>query len=319
MNKFSISLLASLISTSFLFSSTAVFAHDKEHKEHKEHKEQKTNGKKGDKQVKSEGEDEKNNEHGHEHNEDDDHLEFDFDDNPRDGFYLGMSAISSKGDDFYLSENDTDEVDFDVDISYRMQFLGLFVESPGLSSRRIHGLYATPAWGINFFNNDTWSLDLFYETSTKGINGLEGIQNRKKAKRGGLRATGYFDNSQLQVILTPYSPDNIGQDGLEASISYGYNWQVKNWNFYGNIGAHYRSEDIFDYAIGHGYQDSVEDFSSSDGISTSAEIGLEYPLSSDWVFGSFVAYRSLSDRVIQSRQDDVEDGYKAGFLLTYVF
>jgi len=299
MNKLSTSLLASLVTASFLLSSP-VLAHDQNHdEEHKEHKEHK---------------------HHKEHNHHEDHdMDFDFDENPRDGFYLGMSAISSRGDDFYISEHDTDEVDFDLDVSYRVQFLGLFVESPGLSSRRIHGLYATPVWGINFFNNDTWSLDLFYETSTKGIDGLEGIQNRKKAKRGGVRATGYFDNSQLQVILTPYSPDNIGSDGLEASISYGHTWQVKNWNFYGNVGVHYRSEEVFDYSLEGGYQSSSEGFSSSDGISTSAEIGLEYPLSSDWVFGSFVAYRSLSDRVIQSRQDDVEDGYKAGVLLTYNF
>ena len=200
----------------------------------------------------------------------------------------------------------------------------MFIESPGLSSRRLHGLYATPAWGFNFYNSDIWSLDLFYETSTKGIDGLEGIQNRRKAKRGGLRATGYFDNSQLQVILTPYSPDNAENDGIEASISYGHNWQFKNWNYYANVGVHYRSEEILDYSQGQGYVQvnevqANEEFSSGDGISTSAEIGLEYPITSDWVFGSFVAYRTLSDRVVKSRQDDVSDGYKAGFLLTYVF
>ena len=303
MKKISTPLLASLISVTFLFSSIAAFAtpHDKdvEHKHENKH----------------EHDDDKQHEHEH---DDDDHHHMNFDDNPRDGFYLGMSAISSKGDDFYLMDHDND-ADFDVDVSYRIQFLGLFVESPGLSSRRIHGLYATPAWGLNFFNNDTWSLDLFYETSTKSINGLEGIQNRKKAKRGGLRATGYFDNSQLQVIITPYSPDNVNKDGLEASISYGHNWQFKNWNYYANVGVHYRSKDVYDYNPTTGYQPSAESFTSSDGLSTSAEIGLEYPLSSDWVFGSFVAYRTLSDRVVASRQDDVENGYKAGFLLTYVF
>jgi len=314
MKKISTPLLASIISATFLLSSSVTLAspHDKEF-EHKHENERQHEENKHDKDKKHQHDENKQHQH-----DDDHHHHMDFDDNPRDGFYLGMSAISSKGDDFYLMDHDN-EVDFDVDVNYRVQFLGLFVESPGLSSRRIHGLYATPAWGFNFFNNDTWSLDLFYETSTKSINGLEGIQNRKKAKRGGLRATGYFDNSQLQVIVTPYSPDNVDKDGLEASISYGHNWQFKNWNYYANVGVHYRSKDVYDYNSAVGYKPSAEGFTSSDGLSTSAEIGLEYPLSSDWVFGSFVAYRTLSDRVVATRQDDVEDGYKAGFLLTYVF
>lgn len=300
MKKISTSLLARLISATFLLSSSATLAapHDKEFDHKHENKHQNDLDKE------------------HKHDEDE-HHHMQIDDNPRDGFYLGMSAISSKGDDFYLMNHD--DADFDVDINYRVQFAGLFVESPGLSTRRIHGLYATPAWGLNFFNNDTWSLDLFYETSTKSINGLEGIQNRKKAKRGGLRATGYFDDSQLQVIVTPYSPDNVNKDGLEASISYGHSWQLKNWNYYANVGVHYRSKDVYDYNPTSGYQPIAEGLSSSDGFSTSAEVGLEYPLSSDWVFGSFVAYRTLSDRVIASREDDVKNGYKAGFLLTYVF
>ena len=305
-------ILISFVSASFLFASPALLANphvekDEKHEKHEKHEKDKKNKSYDD--------------HDHDHDHD---IDFNFDGNPRDGFYLGLSAITSDGDDFFLAEHDKSEVEFDLDVSYRVQFLGLFIESPGLSSRRLHGLYATPAWGFNFYNSDIWSLDLFYETSTKGIDGLEGIRNRRKAKRGGLRATGYFDNSQLQVILTPYSPDNAENDGIEASISYGHNWQFKNWNYYANVGVQYRSEEILDYSQGQGYVQvnevqANEEFSSGDGISTSAEIGLEYPITSDWVFGSFVAYRTLSDRVVKSRQDDVSDGYKAGFLLTYVF
>ena len=311
MKKFSTSLFASLLSAAFLLPSTATFAtpHEKDfdHKHETKHK------------YKNKKQHDHDEDKEHHHDEDEHHHHMNWDDNPRDGFYLGMSAISSKGDDFYAVDHDENDFDFDTDINYRLQFSGLFVESPGLSTRRIHGLYATPAWGLNFFNNDTWSLDLFYETSTKTINGLEGIQNRKKSKRGGVRATGYFENSQLQLIVTPYSPDNVEKDGLEASISYGHNWQFRNWNYYANVGVHYRSKEIYDYTPTVGYQPSVEGLSSSDGFSTSAELGLEYPLSSDWVIGGFVAYRTLSDRAIASREDDVEDGYRTGLILSYVF
>ena len=62
-----------------------------------------------------------------------------------------------------------------------------------------------------------------------------------------------------------------------------------------------------------------DDLSKSSGITTSAEIGVEYPLSTDWVLGGFASYSTLSDRAIASRDDEVENGYRAGILLTYVF
>lgn len=238
----------------------------------------------------------------------------DGEDNDRDGFYLGLSAISSFGDDFRDPLHDDGDAKFDTDISFRAQIGGLFVESPGLSSRRIHGLYAPSAWGYNFFDDEIWSLDLFYETSVRHIEGLEGIENLHRNKRGGLRATGYFDQSQLQVIFSPYSPDNGKEDGVEASVSYNIDWQVRNVALYTAVGAHYRSKDVID-SYSHKLTGN-EDYS---GMSYSAEIGLEYALSTDWVFGSFVRYNTLSERTKQARNDGVNSGVRAGVLLTYVF
>jgi len=234
--------------------------------------------------------------------------------NSRDGFYLGLSAISSVGDDFGVINHDNGDVEFETDISFRAQLGGFFVESPGLSSRRIHGLYSASAWGFNFLNEDEWSLDLFYETSVRNIEGLEGIENLHTKKRGGVRATGYFDDSQLQVIFTPYSPDNGDKDGVEASISYNHEWQVRNVSLYTAVGAHYRSKDVKD-----SYSGLLNDDKDYSGMSYSAEVGLEYALSTDWVVGSFVRFNTLSDRTKAARNDDVTDGVRAGMLLTYVF
>jgi hypothetical protein len=238
--------------------------------------------------------------------------------NSRDGFYLGLSAISSVGDDFRYPNHDNGDAEFETDISFRAQFGGFFVESPGLSSRRIHGLYAPSAWGFNFLNDDEWSLDLFYETSVRNIEGLEGIENLHTKKRGGVRATGYFDDSQLQIIFTPYSPDNGDDDGIEASVSYNYEWQVRNVSVYTAVGAHYRSKDVIDsYSVM--LNDGKASSNMSSGMSYSAEMGLEYALSTDWVFGSFVRLNTLSDRTKAARNDDVTDAFRAGMLLTYVF
>ncbi|QBG37344.1 MipA/OmpV family protein [Litorilituus sediminis] len=236
--------------------------------------------------------------------------------NKRDGFYVDVSAISSVGDDYAVPEHEDTDADFDVAMSYRVQILGLFMESSGISTRRIHGMYSLPSWGLNFYNSEDWSFDLFYQYSTRGIEGLEGIQSRNKDERAGLRMTGFFENSQLQAIYSPVSRNDIGSDGIEASISYSHSWQFRNWNYYTNLGIQYRSKEVTPFGQ-ETYLD--DDLSSKDGISYSAELGVEYPLTTDWVFGGYVGYNALSERAISQRQDNVEDGYRAGLLLTFIF
>ncbi len=236
--------------------------------------------------------------------------------NRRDGFYVDLSALSSFGDDYGYGANQDSDTEFDVVISYRVQLLGLFMESPGISTRRIQGMYAMPAWGVNFYNSDDYSFDLFYQYSTRGIEGLSGIQTRNEDERAGIRMTGFYDNSQLQVIYSPVSRNSEGRDGIEASISYSYNLQYRNINFYSNLGMQYRSKEVTPYGVSTFVDDNL---STSAGISYSAEVGLEYPLTTDWVIGSYVGYNALSDRSIAARQDTIEDGYRGGLLLTYVF
>jgi len=229
--------------------------------------------------------------------------------NHRDGFYMAYSAVSSSGDDLYKMD-DSDNASFDTHFSYRLQILGLFVESPGLNSRRLHGLYASNAWGLNFYNSDNWSFDIYKQTDTEKVEGLAEIQNRNYGRRAGLRATGYFDNSQLQFIYSPYSSNGPEEDGVEASLSYTHYWQIKNWNIYGAIGAQYQSKEIVDY-----YQQDLEVDQSR--VNTSAELGLEYALNKNWVLGAFASYNELPSQ--QSNIKKSTTGSRAGLLLTFVF
>ena len=229
--------------------------------------------------------------------------------NDRDGFYLAYSAVSSSGDDFYQSSENND-AEFDSHFSYRVQFLGLFAESPGLNSRRLHGLYASNAWGINFYNDDNWSFDIYKQFNTEKVEGLAQIQSRNLSRRAGIRATGYFDSGQLQFIYSPYSRGKQEEDGIEASISYTHYWQIKNWNIYGSLGAQYQSEEVVDF-----YQ--PEQVADQSRVNTSAELGFEYALSEHWVLGAFASYNEL-----ESQRSDIEDatnGTRAGLLLTFVF
>ncbi|WP_057830806.1 MipA/OmpV family protein [Colwellia sp. TT2012] len=260
--------------------------------------------------------DEKHQAHSCEDDDDDCETIHRFFQNRRDGFYVDVSAISSVGDDYANAVNADTESEFDVTISYRVQLLGLFIESPGISTRRIQGMYSMPAWGVNFYNSEDYSFDLFYQYSTRGIEGLAGIQSRNEDERAGLRMTGFYDNSQLQMIYSPVSRNGQGSDGIEASISYSYNWQYRNTNFYTNLGLQYRSKEVTPYGVQTWADDNL---STKDGLSYSAELGVEYPLTTDWVIGSYVGYNALSERSIAARQDTVEDGYRAGLLLTFIF
>lgn len=236
--------------------------------------------------------------------------------NRRDGFDIDFSAISSAGDDYSLSSDESSQSEFNGAISYRVQLIGLFMESPGITTRRIQGMYSLPSWGVNFYNSEDYSFDLFYQYSTRGIEGLEGIQSRNEDERGGLRMTGFYENSQFQMIYSPVSKNKEGSDGIEASISYSYNWHFRNWNYYANLGLQYRSQEVTPY----GQETYLEDdLSFSDGINYSAEIGAEYPLTTHWVIGGFVGYNGLDERSIIARDDGIEEGYRAGLLLTLVF
>ena len=229
--------------------------------------------------------------------------------NDRDGFYLAYSALSSTGDDIYQPDEKS-ETSFDAHFSYRIQLLGLFVESPGLNSRRLHGLYASNAWGINFYNSDSWSFDLYKQFDTHKVEGLEQVQNRNQDRRGGLRATGYFDNSQLQFIFSPYSRGDQEDDGVEASVSYTHYWQIKNWNIYGSLGAQYQSAEVLSFE-----QDPIDEAQSR--VNTSAELGLEYALNKDWVIGAFASYNELPS---QDANDDITvTGSRAGMSLSFIF
>ena len=61
-----------------------------------------------------------------------------------------MSALSSFGDDYGYGANQDTDTEFDVVISYRVQLLGLFMESPGISTRRIQGHVCNACMGGEF-------------------------------------------------------------------------------------------------------------------------------------------------------------------------
>ncbi|GHB70382.1 hypothetical protein GCM10008107_19700 [Psychrosphaera saromensis] len=237
--------------------------------------------------------------------------------NPQDGFHYAFSFVSSGGDDIYQASGES--TDINTYASYRIQIASLFIESPGMATRRIHGLYAGKSWGINFYNTDNWRLDLYKERDTGAIRDLQGIKSRTKEKRAGIRLTGFWDSSQLQINMSPYSRSNQEDDGIAGSLSYTRYWQVRNWSFYGSLGVQYQPKQVVSY-----YEDAPVDFTERKSrLNQDLEIGFEYPLSKSWVLGGFFAY-SESDSALpgaityKDASDDSYSGARSGLLLSFV-
>ena len=234
--------------------------------------------------------------------------------NQRDGFHYAFSLVSSNGDNFY--SDSTESTDLDKYASYRAQIAGFFFESPGVSTRRIHGLYADRSWGFNFYNTDQWRLDLYKNRDTRGIRGLDSIKSRNKFKRAGLRLTGFFDSSMLQMDVSPHSESDQNDDGVAASLSYSYFWQVRNWNFYGSAGMQFQGKEIVNY-----YEEIPESFAErSDRINRDVEFGFEYPLSEHFIIGGFASYSHTDQPLpnVLATDNGEHKGFRSGLLFSFV-
>ena len=237
--------------------------------------------------------------------------------NARDGFHYAFSFVSSGGDNAYDPSGEA--TDLNAYASYRIQIASLFFESPGMATRRIHGLYSGRAWGFNVYNTDQWRLDIYKQRDTRGVRDLEGIQIRNKDKRAGVRLTGFFDSSQLQMNVSPYSTSDQKDDGVAASLSYSHFWQVKNWSFYGSAGVQYQPKEVVSY-----YEEQPLTFDNRENrVNHDLEFGFEYPLSRKWVIGGFAAYSqtnlpSPGAAFIADASADKVNGFRSGLLLSIV-
>ena len=125
----------------------------------------------------------------------------------------------------------------------------IFVEN---NSERGHGL----VFGYNAFNNENWSFDLTATTEWLKKNSFENngryghlnYQDYSKEFMVGGRLIGYFDNNIVQ--FTVYQDATGDHNGTIASALIGRNWQVRNWNFHGIVGAEYASAKLNDFYVG---------------------------------------------------------------------
>jgi len=164
-----------------------------------------------------------------------------------------------------------------------------------------HGLVV----GYNAFTNDDWSFDLMATTGLLKVSFEHDSlysPDKDELMVGG-RLSGYVGNNIVQFSI---NQDATGDhNGTTASALIGRNWQLRNWNFHGIIGAEYVSAKLNDYYVGvseesSAHLDTLDAYKAGDSVSFSTELGVTYPISEDWVFRATGSAITIPDAITDS-------------------
>lgn len=228
--------------------------------------------------------------------------------------------------------------EFQLYASGRYQYEGLFVELTHGANELNQGLN----FGYNLFNYDNWSFDLA-SIQAHGDTGFDvatqfskdGPIERISIFRDdsfmlGFRATGGFDDSNVQFTVAPYSFNDDYDDGVFASLWLNRSWQVRNWEVHAALGIKYRSSGILNHYYGISPEQAIELFpvySAGSGVDYTGQLGFSYPLTQNWLFEGYYRYTGLSSSIsdspmmqftstLKTRSKDISE---FGFLVSYVF
>jgi outer membrane protein len=195
-----------------------------------------------------------------------------------------------------------------LNIRLNYQWNGFFIEDKGLNSLGLPGL------GYNFYNDPAWSFDVYFneiygemasddaDALGNEQDGLKGIHRRGADERIGLRATYYFDEtSVVRMLAAPFSAR--GGQGMHLAAWYGKTWQRQNINFHTIFSAQYDGSKTLNYYYGvadNEVSDKFPAYRAGSGITLSAELGLTYALTKDWVLESSVKLIHLPNSIYHS-------------------
>jgi outer membrane protein len=239
----------------------------------------------------------------------------------------GILALNSR----YLDAPENAGVIADLRFSYYWR--GFFLENRG------HQGIGFPGIGYNFYNEDSWMLDIFITETHPSIlwdygidiengvlneqDGLIGIRPRESDDRIALRATRFIDDTTaLRFLIAPISDTKgIAEVSPYLAVWYGKTWQYQNINFHSIYSAQYYNTSTLQYYYGVTDEDVSEKFQpykAHSGVSLSAEFGMTYPLSADWLFESSVKLTRLPDNIHNSPLVSGRFESQALISLTYV-
>lgn len=220
-----------------------------------------------------------------------------------------------------------------TDLRFRYYWNNFFLEYEGFKGLGFPGV------GYNFYNQDSWMLDVFLTETHPAIlwnegdyiengiineqDGLTGITPRKSDNRWSLRATRFInDTTALRILIASESDINgIDYSSPYFAAWYGITWQHQNINFHSTFNVQYDNAQTLDYYYGVSGQDISDKFTAytaSSGVSVSAELGITYPLAIDWLLESSFKITRLPNSIYNSPLIDTRFETYTQLSLTYV-
>jgi len=196
---------------------------------------------------------------------------------------------------------------------------GLFIEKYGESGDPL-------LLGYNLYENENWSLDVVMGPKFGGLHfndKFKELDERNSSNMFGARLTGYIGENVLQLSLKHDISGN--SHGTLASALIGRNWQIRNWNFHSLVGVQFFDSRINDYYYGineaEAQRTQFTQYSPGSNFNATAEVGVTYPITENWVFRSTARLKTVSDADMNSPifETTRSTSMSLSSSLTYVF
>ena len=166
------------------------------------------------------------------------------------------------------------------------------------------------------YSLDLIANDLFGSVRRDDLPGFESIEERDGDLNIGLRGNWYSNDNLLQLELLRDVSE--AHDGVNGSVQFGRQFQIRNWSLHALAGVRYFSRKVVEHYFGVSQQEattSIPAYSADDGFLPSVLMGATLPLNEKWLFRASADYSYLPQSVIDSplAQGDAVYFFRIGF------
>ncbi len=199
----------------------------------------------------------------------------------------------------------------------RLEYKRVFVEF-------IDNSFSNASIGINAYSTDKTNHDIILTTLFGGVNrsdvvGFETIENRKGDINLGFRSSYYFGDGIAQFELV--SDVSSAHDGVIASLQFGHQAQVRNWNLHALAGVRYFTDNVVDQLFGVSSSEATEtlpEYQADSGFMPTLQLGATLPLNEKWIFRANAEYTRYPSSVVNSPLAQGDSGYLVSTGIYYV-
>lgn len=234
-------------------------------------------------------------------------------------FEIGAGVYAGKGPSITSTDDDFGGASILINGSY--SYKGFFIDAFSERSNYLE-------LGYNAYDTENWSFDVLLSPVFAGARNdnkprFEGLDDRNPSAMLGARMTGSFDGNIVQFSL---SHDISGNSkGTTATALMGRNWQHRNWNFHSLVGLHFADADHTNFYVGiteaEASATQFSEFRPGASVTFTAEAGVTYPISEDWVFRATSRFGAKADDNADSPLllNNRSNGVSISSSISYVF